>query len=489
MSYTKTTTLALLLLLAALAPGAARAQDVVAITNATVLDGAGHELKDATIVIRGGKIEEIGPAAKVQKPYDAAVIDAKGKVVFPGMVLAHTSGGMDRSNESVPVGPFLNVVDSIDPSQLFFEEALRDGTTTLHVIHGDDCVVGGLSRVVHPLGLTVGEMTLRGELALKLCVEGKRGLDRVRQRAMLRETFAELEDYADGVAEKRYEEEEKQAKREVKVPPAEARKLGMKLVRDEDLDDKHRNLWLLTQGRLDAFVTVPRAQDARFAVQLAREHGFLARTTFVVGPECFKAAGVFKAAGRPVVLDEELVHRERDAVSGEEHETFVPAVWAKAGVPFALQVSSGRRDLGDRWLWYQAARCVRGGVDRATALSAITRVPAKILGLEKRVGDVAKGLEADLLILSGDPLEMTTHVEQVLIGGRVVYERARDYRLRKLITGSAEEGDGKSAKADDKKDGKQDDGKQADDKKADDKKDDEKKDEPKQDEPKKDGQQ
>jgi hypothetical protein len=92
-------------------------------------------------------------------------------------------------------------------------------------------------------------------------------------------------------------------------------------------------------------------------------------------------------------------------------------VFADAGVPFALSVSS-RSSFAQRYLWYQAARCVAHGVSRQTALEA--------------------GKQANLLILSGDPLDATTHVEQVLIRGRVVYERSKDFQLRKLLEGELE---------------------------------------------------
>jgi imidazolonepropionase-like amidohydrolase len=415
------------------------AAETVALKGATIAFPDGKTLKGGVILIEDGRIKAIGKekAARGQKPikipYDAKVINAKGKVIFPGMVLAHTSRGMDRPNESVPVGPYLDVFDSIDPSQLFFESSLRDGVTSLHVIQGNDCVVAGLGRVVHPYGMTTDAMTSRAATALKIATSGKRGYDRVRQRAALREVFAELKDYLEKVAEKRYEEKQKEDEKEVTVPPAKARELGMALIRDKDLDDKHRNLYRLTKGRLDAFVYVERAQDARFAIELAKDNGFLARTTFVLGPETFKAVKLFQQAKRPLVLSGQLDYRETDPVTGKETKVFVPKVFADARLPFALLPG---RSSTSAWLWYQAARCVSEGISRGQALSAITSIPAQICGVGKRAGQLRAGFDADLLILSGDPLEVTTRVEQVMIGGKVVYDRAKDWRLRKLISGT-----------------------------------------------------
>jgi hypothetical protein len=72
---------------------------------------------------------------------------------------------MDVPNESPPVTPFVNVYDAIDPAQLFFEDSLRDGVTSIHVIAANDCVIGGMSRVVHPIGMTPEEMTTAGQIA------------------------------------------------------------------------------------------------------------------------------------------------------------------------------------------------------------------------------------------------------------------------------------------------------------------------------------
>jgi imidazolonepropionase-like amidohydrolase len=409
----------------------------VAIKGARIVAVDGPTLEEGTVLVRGGKIVAVGKDVKV--PYDAKAIDGSGKTVFPGMINAHTGRGLDRANESLPVTPFLDVFDSLDPSSYVFEDALRDGVTTLNVMPGNDTVVGGVGRAVYPLGLTVDAMTVRAPTALKISMAGKSGFDRVQQRAALREVFLELEAYLEDVAEKRYEETEKEAGREVKVAPEEARKKGRPLVRVEDLDDKHRNLWLLTQGKLDAFVACPEPRDVSFGVALAKEHGFLARTTFVLGSGCFKAAKELAAAGRPVVLPPGLTHRELDPETGEEVETFVPSAFAAAKVPFAMQtfISSS---FAERYLWYQAARCVREGIDRQTALESITLAPARILGLQDRLGGVTPGRDADLLILSGDPLSAKTQVETVLIGGKVVYEREKDFRLRRLLSGEGNGG-------------------------------------------------
>ena len=420
------------LLTALLSPSLA-AQETVALRGARIVPVQGEEVPEGTLLIQGGKITALGPLAAVKVPFDAKVIDVKGKVLFPGYVYAHSQAGVDRANESLPVTPFLDVYDSIDPSSWALEELLREGVTTVHVIHGEDTAVGGVGRVIRPLGLTVEELTLRAPSGLKLFVGARQGWDRVRQRAQLREAFAGLEDHLQQVAERRFAEEEKKAGRDpLKVAPAEARQKGRALIRDEDVDEQRRNLYRLCQGRLDAWVYCQRAQDVPFALALAAEQGFLDRSTFVLGPECWRAASLLQEAKRPVVLDPPLLHRERDPDTGREVERFVAQDWARSGLPFAL-LPDPAAGLAERFLWYQAARCVREGLPRAAALEAITLAPARMLGVGELVGSLEPGKLADVLVLSGDPLSATTHVEQVLIAGQVVYRRDQDHRMRRLL--------------------------------------------------------
>jgi imidazolonepropionase-like amidohydrolase len=74
-------------------------------------------------------------------PADATVYEAAGKVLFPGMILAHTQIGLDVSNENMPVAPFVNVYDAIEPNALEWEECLRAGISTIHVIQGNSTVI------------------------------------------------------------------------------------------------------------------------------------------------------------------------------------------------------------------------------------------------------------------------------------------------------------------------------------------------------------
>ena len=408
----------------------------LALTGGRIIPVVGKEITKGTVLIEHGKITAVGE--QVDIPYDAMVIDVTGKVIFPGMIDPHSSRGLDIPNENLPVTPFLDVYDALDPSRLYFEDALRDGITSIHVIVANNCVVGGLSRVVHPIGLTPDEMTLHAPVALKISVAPKRRSDRMVQMATLRETFLELADYLEKLAEEKYEKSLEEKDEKIDVGPEEARKRGKVLIRSEDYDEKHRNLIKLTRGELDSFVYCQFASDVERAITLAKDNGFFDRSTLVLGAACFKAVDEIKSAGRPVVLSPELLHRERDPLTGKIKETFVAKVFADHGVAFSLQPHSNN-SLAERYLNYQAARCVRHGIKRQTAFEAITMNPAGALGLADKVGSIEAGKIANIVVFSSDPLDFNSWVDQVYIKGIKAYDRTTDVRLKQLLGDEAKE--------------------------------------------------
>ncbi|MGE3166488.1 MAG: amidohydrolase family protein [Planctomycetota bacterium] len=419
----------------------------LALTGARIIPVVGPTIDRGTVLIEHGIITAVG--AEVAIPYDALEIELDGKVLFPGMIDPHSARGLDVTNENIPVAPFLDVYDAIDPSRLFFEDSLRDGITTVHVVQGENCVIGGLSRVVRPIGRTIASMTVEPALGLKICVSPMRGSDRMLQRATLRDAFLELDYYLERLAETRYEQSLSDKGQKLTVGPAEARRLGKPLLTDADYDDAHRNLVRLREGRLRAWVYCGAATDVQPAIDLARTQGFLDRTVFVLAGDAYRAVRELAAAKRPVVLAADLVDRWEDQITGELREVFIPRVIADAGLVFALQPHPDS-SLAERYLNYQAARLVREGIPRETALAAITIDAARTLGLESRLGSLEVGKVANVLVLTGDPLDFTTWVDRSYIDGVLAYDRARDPRLQELFggeRGGASAGEGGQAPA------------------------------------------
>lgn len=393
----------------------------------------GPEIPRGTIVIENGRITAVHDLLKgaPSLPFDAVEVELNGKVILPGFFHPDSADGLDVANENLPVTPYLDVFDAIDPSELFFEESLRNGVTSIHCIPANNCVIGGVSRLLHPIGRTPDEMTQRIGIALKLATSPRQGYDRMLQLATLRGAFRDLDEYLERLAERRYEEDLKEKGEEIEVGPAEARKRGKALIRDEDLDDAHANLVKLRDGRLDAWIYCGAAMDVGPALAVARDQGFIDRTVLVLGAGAHLAIGELKNAGRPVVLAPELMHRTRDPVTGKLSETFVPRVIHDAALDFALQ-PHGDGSLPERYLNYQAARCVREGIPRQKSIEAITIAPARMLRVDKDLGSIEPGKLANLAVYSGDPLDFNSVVEKVYIHGVLAYERERDPRLKTL---------------------------------------------------------
>ncbi len=408
--------------------GQSRAQisSKVFLEGGKIVPVVGATIEGGNILIEEGRIVAIGKDLKA--PFDAKVIDMSGKTLFPGMVDAWTANGLKTANENLDVVPYVDVYDVIDPSLRYFEEALRAGLTSIHVSQAANCVISGLSRTVHPVGMSVDEMTQDPRGGLVISMYPKRGYDHAVQRAIIHDTFADLDRYLDRRAEELFLEELKKKDKDAKVAPAEARKKGKKLIRADKLDKKFRNLYLLRQGKIDAYLFCSRAMDVGAAIALIKKEGLNDNVTLIVGGECYKVAKKLKSLGRPVIIrSQDMVFREQDRITLKDKDTFLPKVLSDAKVDFAIG--------GTTEPWYDAARCVRNGVSRERALAAITINAAKAIGLGHLIGSIEKGKMANILILSGDPLDNMTWVEGVIVAGQLVYERNKDKRLRDLLDG------------------------------------------------------
>jgi imidazolonepropionase-like amidohydrolase len=382
-------------LLALMAVGAAPEDAVVAIKGARVIPVSGPELESATIIVRGGKIEAVGKDLEI--PWDARVIDGTRKVVIPGLVEAHTSRGTDRPNERLASVPFVSTFDSLNPVDPYFEECLRQGITTLCVMPGNDTMIGGQGCIVRPTGVTTESMMVVKNVGMKLSLKPKAGVSRMAHMAALRK---ELSDAAEQLKDKKSE-----------------------------ADPRREPMSKLLKGLLPAYVYCPTASDVHRAIELADASGL--KLKLVLGRDGWKAAAEIAKKNLEAILDPELEYWETDESKHDDVRRFGAEAPAKAGVKIALQTDG--QTYGSSYLWYQAAVAVRNGLTRAEALRAITLAPAEILGLGTRLGSIEKGKDGNLVVLTGDPLDSQSWVETVLIDGKVVYERSKDEKLKRIL--------------------------------------------------------
>jgi imidazolonepropionase-like amidohydrolase len=412
MKYRSHITSILILLIAFVTGSTAFAAPVrkkLAVEAGRIITITGKDIKNGVILIEDGMIKAVG--TDVEIPWDAFVIEAKGQVLMPGFVMAHTSSGLDRENENMPEVPFISTFDSIDPISTFFEDSLRDGVVAMLVLPGNNTLLGGTGTIVKPYGRTVEAMLIERYTGLKISLRPTRNTSRMGQMQRFRRYMSDLKDYLE-----EYEQKKADAKEEKKPF-------------DEEIDVTKQPMVDLLNKKLTAFIYCDRAADVPKAIEIQKTYELNA--VLVLSPDCYKAVDLIAKSKLPVVLDPELIVWETNEQTNEEEMKVVPMIFYKAGVKFAFQTDTSQ--YGRRYLWYQAATAVKYGMKREDALKSITLYPAQFIGVDKRLGSIETGKEATMIFLTGDPLDAQSWVDRVMIAGEIVYERAKDERLKKLL--------------------------------------------------------
>jgi imidazolonepropionase-like amidohydrolase len=415
----------------------ARAQDYVAVKAGKIVTVAGPTIDDGVILIHNGRIQKVAKAADVEIPWDARVVDATGRTVLPTWVLAHSQGGLGAANENMQNVPFVSVADAVDPASTFFEDCLRQGVGTVHVIPGNQTLLGGIGMVLRPFGRTVEDMAVstRSGLKLSLAVPPQGG-GRLQQIRKLRRALEEVREYV-ATWERRKQEFEQEKK--AGAIPADKEWT-------EEIDRTKKPVVDLLDKKLKGWLYVPSSAEVDEALRLSQQLDL----NVVLGERVHKAIAEIAKLKATVVLDDTLEFWETDEETQAEKKICPAKLLADAGVPFAISLSLGGPGSNP---WWQLATLVRNGVDRRAAIESLTLAPARLLGLDDQIGSLAEGKLANLQVLSGDPLQATTWVETVILEGKVVYEKGKDPRLQFLFVQAKKDDAAKppEKKADEKK--------------------------------------
>jgi imidazolonepropionase-like amidohydrolase len=426
------------------------AADTLAIKGAKIVTLAGDPIENGVIVIRDGKIEAVG--ANVSIPIEAHVIDATGKVVMPGFIDAHTSDGLNEANERNEVVPFLSVVDSINPVLDYFEESRRNGVTTAAIVPGNSTIIGGQAAILKTAGQYVDDMIVKRNAGIKISLRPASGT-RMSQLARLRREL----DKAKIALEKKKSGEE--AKPEAATPeapkPADAPKpegtppeggdasapasATPSATDAENVAKGTEAMLAVIEGKLPVFLYCDTAMDVSAGKQLVEEYKLNA--IFVLGRDCYKAAKLLSDRKQPVILDKNLVFWETNPRTRKDEKIILPKIYREANVPFVFQTSEGSlrsTTTSSSYLWYQAAIAVKHGTPEIDALKSLSLVPAQLLGIQDVVGSIEVGKDADLVVLTGDPLRLSTWVDKTIIHGKVVYDKSSDQKLKRLLSPKAE---------------------------------------------------
>jgi len=405
----------LLAAVAALSAVPAASQDVIAVKAGKLLTVTGPTLENAVVLIENGRITKVAKAAEVEIPWTAKVIDGSDKVVMPTWVVAHSQGGQRGFNENMQNVPWLSVADAVDPAAPYFEDCLRNGVGTIHVLPGNQTLLGGSGMVVRPFGRTVEDMAVAANTGIKMSLYSAGG-GRLQQIRRLRRALDDVREYVVDFDRRKAEFDKEKAAGAI---PADKQWT-------EEHDRQKKGVIDLLQKKAKGWLFVPSVAEVDEALRLNQELDLV----IVLGSNIDEAAPLLSKLGKPVILDEVFEYYETDEETQKEKKLCTAKLLADAGVPFALTLGMAGPTS---YPWWQLGTCVRNGVDRRAAIEALTIAPARLLGLEDQIGSVTEGKLGNLQILTGDPLAATSWVDTVLLEGAVVYERSKDPRLQYLF--------------------------------------------------------
>jgi imidazolonepropionase-like amidohydrolase len=407
------------------------------IKNATILTASHGTINNGSILIRNGKIAEVGPNVKARDP-NARIIDATGKYVTPGIIDCHSHTGIDGNvNEgSLSVTAMVRIRDVIDPYSPAIYRELAGGTTTANVLHGSANSIGGQNAVVKwkigkpvdewiipdaPQGIkfALGENPKRSNnQGIPSTVPRRYPATRMGVEETIREAFIKARDY-----QREWQE-------------YEAKKIGIVTTVTEPLDKNaiapRRDLALdalveILEGKRMVHSHCYRDDEILMLLNLSDELGFHVQTLQHVleGYKVAKEMAAHKTGGSTFSDWWAYKLEAYDAIP------YNAALMASRGV--VVSMNSDSDELARR-LYLEAAKGMKyGGMSEEEALRTVTLNSAIQLGIDKRTGSIDVGKDADLVIFSQHPFSVYTVPEMTMIEGEVYFDRSEDLKQRDAL--------------------------------------------------------
>jgi imidazolonepropionase-like amidohydrolase len=390
----------------------------VVIRNVNILTAAGPLLRNGAILLRDGKVAQIG--ATVNAPADAQVIDAAGKYVTPGIIDDHSHLGVyaapggdalsDGNEATSPSTPQVWAEHSVWPQDPQFPRDLAGGVTTLQVLPGSANLIGGRSVVLKVVpSRTVQGMKFPGaKYGLKMAcgenpkrVYAQRGPStRMANVAGYRAAWIQAEKYR-----RKWDEWTKEKKGD-----APERDLAMETLAE------------VLRGNIFVHNHCYRADEMAQMIDIAHEFGYQIRS-FHHGVEAYKIADLLAKEGISASLWADWGGFKMEAIDGVKAN--LPIV-ARAG---ARAIVHSDDPSGSQRLTQEAAKARAAG----TAIGIViaddelikwnTVNPAWALGLDDRIGTLEVGKNADVVLWSGNPFSVYSRAEKVWIDGALMYDR------------------------------------------------------------------
>lgn len=374
-----------------------------AVKGETVWTMDGAPITNGVVLIKDGKIERVGTAAEVTIPANYRVVTAK--VVTPGLIDIHTviglNGYLNQPHDQMALDgsgsmqPELRAIDAYNADDRLIEWVRGFGVTTIHTGHQPSALISGQTMIAKTYGKNIDEVTLVPTAMIAatlgpsaLASQGRSPGTRSKQVSMLRAELIKAQENA--------------AKTE--APKDLRSSIMIRVIKKE----------------IPLLITAEAAQDISTALRIAKE--FDIKIVIDGASEAHLLLDEIKASGFPVSLHAPMARPggERANVSLE-----TAAKLKAAGIPFAIQSGYEGYVPKTRVILFEAALAAANGLSKSDALASITIDAAKILGMEKRIGSLTVGKDADIAMYDGDPFEYTSHCVGTIINGKLVSEIIR----------------------------------------------------------------
>ena len=378
------------------------------IRNGYIMTMTGLNIPKGDVLIDdNGKILSV--AAGLSVPAGATVIDAEGRLVTPGCVDAHCHIGLDNEamgweghdyNEIVdPLTPHLRAIDSINPQDEAFENAIQGGITSACTGPGSANVVGGTFAAIKLTGKRVDKMLIKEAVAMK-CAFGenpkrcygqgnkKSPMTRMGTAALLRELLFKTRRYL-------------QDKEDGKNPA---------------FDMKLEAMIPVIKGEMPLKAHAHRADDILTSIRIAKEFGV--KLTLDHCTDGALIADELAEEGYSAFVGPTLTNKSKIELQNKSFQT--PAVLHKAGVPISIITDAPVIPL--QYLPLCAGLAVDSGLPYEEAWKAITINPATQTGIGDRVGSLEAGKDADIVIWTADPIKTVGAAAwMTIVDGKIVY--------------------------------------------------------------------